>query len=221
MRARNQIRRAVWGEAGLEERISTTYGSIVEHWEWYDPEDPNFFQPFEARLNQNYVLGRSVLYLKGGGAYFARGETLLNAFIALVPRVLWRDKPEFAGSANLVPRFTGLPKSNSTSFGIGHIMELYVNFAEPGVLLGFIILGTGFGIADLVCGYFLRKGKWSAFALWFSVALAFHNVIGNFAESTAGAVGGVILWFVVAKAFTPGAAAESVVPRSSLPAQRS
>src|SRR5262249_2584933 len=148
---------------------------------------------------QNLMIGKAVRRTSGGIVAFAEGETLGNSFLALIPRVVWPDKPQWAGSGSLVSRFTGLKFARGTSVGIGHVMELYVNFGTTGVLVGYLVLGTVLGVIDLVSGRHLAAGRWEQFALWYMAGLPMLNVGGNFAETTAAVVGGLLLCLFVSR----------------------
>jgi hypothetical protein len=148
-------------------------------------------------LNQNILIGHAVRYLSGGRTEYARGETLLDAFVALIPRAVWPDKPLYAGSGNLVTHFTGIPFARSTSVGIGHVMELYVNFSIPGVLLGYVLLGALLGFFDTRCAGHLLAGNWKRFTLLFVIGQCFLEASGNFAEATASAAGSAALCLLV------------------------
>jgi hypothetical protein len=198
IRLRNDIRGAVWGGQGIEERADKISGLITE-WEWFDSENKSHLAAIEARLNQNALVGRAVRRTSDGIVDYARGETLVNSFVALVPRVFWPEKPHWAGSGGLVTRFTGIRFARGTSVGIGHVMELYVNFGTPGVFVGYIVIGLLLGVVDLTAGRHLAAGEWQDFAFWYVPGLALLQVGGNFAEATAAAVGSLILCLIATR----------------------
>ena len=80
----------------------------------------------------------------------------------MVPRILWPEKPVSAGSPAIVSEMTGLHLSPTTSFGVGNVMELQINFGIPGVVLGFFGLGWLLGMLDFkaaVAEFLWRFGK--------------------------------------------------------------
>ena len=79
------------------------------------------------------------MYHEDGWAAFAYGATVPPW--ALIPRAVWPDKPDVAGSGDIVSEFTGIRFAEGTSVGVGQVMEFYVNFGIPGVLIGFFGLG--------------------------------------------------------------------------------
>jgi hypothetical protein len=149
------------------------------------------------RLNQNILVGHAVNYLEAGGTEYGEGDALVNAMIALIPRTLWPGKPQYAGSGHLVTRYTGIQFARGTSVGIGQVMELYVNFGDLGVLIGFTVVGLLLGFFDFQAGMALRTGQWKQFALWFAVGLSFLQVGGNFAEAVSAAAGSAVLCLLV------------------------
>jgi hypothetical protein len=196
MKVRGDIRKAVWGQASYGERLEAA-AALGSEWEWFDPERTSHLEAIELRLNQNRLVGRAVSYLDHGHAEFARGSTVYDALLALVPRVLWPDKPMFAGSGELVTRYTGIRFGQGTSVGIGHVMELYINFGNYGALFGFLVLGTLLGCLDRISARHLVAGDWKRFAIWFVPGLAFLGVGGNFAEATASAAASVaVCWLL-------------------------
>jgi hypothetical protein len=54
---------------------------------------------------------------------------------------MWPEKPNVGGGTVVVGDFTGMTLAEGTSFGAGQVLELYANFAMPGVLIGFFIIG--------------------------------------------------------------------------------
>src|SRR5262249_49683660 len=116
-----------------------------------------------------------------------------------IPRIVWPNKPVWAGSGDLVTRFTGLHFAEFTSVGIGNVMELYVNFGKPGILIGSIILGILLGVVDRTASRHLRAGSAKRFLLWFVPGQSLLLVGGNFAEMTAAAAGCVIFCLLVTK----------------------
>src|SRR5207249_7323575 len=59
----------------------------------------------------------------------------------LIPRAVWPDKPDIGGGRSIVTEFTGFQVAEGTSFGAGQVLEFYVNFGIPGVLICFCGLG--------------------------------------------------------------------------------
>ncbi len=193
---RTSLRHAVWGGASYSERLEKM-ALIAGEYQWFDPDNPAHLRAIDMRLNQNILVGHAVNYLEAGGTEYGEGETLVNAMLAFIPRVLWPGKPQYAGSGGLVTRYTGIQFARGTSVGIGQVMELYVNFGGLGVLIGFTILGLLLGFFDLQAGMALRAGQWKQFALWFAVGLSFLQVGGNFAEATSAAAGSAVLCLLV------------------------
>ena len=68
--------------------------------------------------------------------------------MALVPRVLWPDKPVYGAAVHIVADMTGLHLDENTSWGVGNVMEFQINFGTTGVIIGFLILGFSLGWLD-------------------------------------------------------------------------
>jgi hypothetical protein len=196
MSVRQGIRKAVWGGEGFSSRLEKME-LLLSDWQWFDAENKKQLNAIDERVNQNILVGKAVHYMSEGYADYAWGETFRNALVALVPRAIWPGKPQYAGSDGLVTRFTGIRFAQHTSVGIGHVMELYVNFGIPGVFLGSLLLGALLGFLDTRCGGYLVAGDAKRFTLFYVIGLSLLQVGGNFAEATSSAAGSAALWMVV------------------------
>jgi hypothetical protein len=191
MRDRTAIRASVWGGAPLSDRMDTFRATLASV-EGFDVRNSVHLELVDGRLNQNILVGAAVNYL-ASTEDFAKGETLKLAILAMIPRLVWPDKPISAGSAGMVTRFTGIEFARGTSVGIGPVMELYANYGTPCVVIGFLLLGMALGVIDVTCARRLAAGRWHAFALWFLVGISFLQVGGAFAEVSMSAVASVVV----------------------------
>lgn len=190
MRDRRQIRSLVWTGASAQERVdlfTRTLGSI----EAFDIRNNAHLARVDDRLNQDYLVGRAEAWLDQRYAPFGHGETLEDAALALVPRVLWRDKPMIAGSGDLVSRYTGLEFGPDTSVGIGQVMELYVNFGSPGVWTGMAVFGALIVLIDERAAFHLARGDVRRCSLWFVPGLSFLQVGGSLVDVSLSAGAGL------------------------------
>jgi hypothetical protein len=192
---RGDIRQSVWKEeAELSERAGVIGRVFTEGWRWFDPTDEQQRLALDARFNQNYFVGLTALRIDGGQLDYARGETVTNAALALIPRFFWRDKPVFVGGSENMSRFTGKKFAPNVTFGIGHVLEAYANFGRVGLVLCFLVLGALIGLVDRRAGRHLLAGRLESFLLWFVPGTALLNgSVGSFPELTAGCAGGVVL----------------------------
>lgn len=197
MRDRSEIRAAVWGGSALGERVDMLAGTI-ESFEWLDLKDQAHLEALDNRLNQTYLVGRAVEWL-GDRGDFAKGSTIADSALALVPRAVWPGKPDrlSAGSGTLVTQLTGITFAANTSVGIGHVMECYGNFGSLGVFGGFILLGAFLTLFDSVSADALASHDFRAFVQWFLPGLSMLQVNGSFVEMTTGIIGALICAFGV------------------------
>jgi hypothetical protein len=121
------------------------------------------------------------------------GRTLSDAFLALVPRLLWPDKPITAGSGHLVTELTGIQYAGGTSVGIGQVLEFYGNFGTTGVVIGFMIIGLIVTTLDILATERLANGDLHGFVLCYLPGLAFLQVGGQLVEVTASAGASVVV----------------------------
>ena len=199
MLSRDEIRGSVWGGAEMGERFQITFGTLAEKWEWFDPSDERQMDLFNGRLNQNVLVGASYEYISAGYIQFSEGDTIYEGFLALIPRIIWVDKPIKAGSAGLASRFTGIGFSEGTSVGIGNLMELYVNFNVYGILLGFYIIGLAVYYLDLQTGYAIKNINPGLFFLSLVPGQSLMNSIGSFVEWGPSLIGSVVLVWIFNK----------------------
>lgn len=91
------------------------------------------------RLNQAHSTSRALRYVPEVESY-AYGETILSAFLSLIPRVFWPDKPELSDREMVIKYGKHTPDGNTT-MGIAQLGESYVNFGYIGGALFFGVYG--------------------------------------------------------------------------------
>jgi len=144
---RDAIRAAVWGGASMEERIDVVSNALTS-FELFDPTNVKHLNALDERLNQNFFEGRAAERIEAGQVNYLYGRSVWEALLAIIPRALWPDKPVFGGSGTIVADMTGLEISTTTSWGVGNVMEFYINFGIVGLIAGFVLLGWLLGIVD-------------------------------------------------------------------------
>lgn len=196
MRDRALIREQVWGGSAMERRVEQLRRT-VEDFEWLNLREEAHLLRIDDRLNQNFLVGAAVRYLGSGFVPFARGETVWNAVIALVPRVLWPSKPVSGGSGTVVSEYTGMTFAEGTSVGIGQVLEFYLNFGPAGVILGTLLIGMAVGILDQTAGQRLAQHDWQGFAYWYLPGLSLIEVGGSLVEMSSSAAAGLATVYLV------------------------
>lgn len=209
MGVRSQVRASVWGNQEMGQRVEVVSSNVQNNWKWLDLANGDQLARIDGRLNQNSLLGAAVGELAANRVKFAEGETLQNMMISLIPRFIWPGKPSYAGSGMLVTRFTGIQFDSSTSVGIGHVMELYVNFGRTGVVIGFLIIGMILSSIDIVAAENLYAGKLEAFLLWFVAGSTLLTVGGVLAESPPAFIGSMALTLLLTRVMAPGLVARA------------
>jgi hypothetical protein len=182
---RDAIRDAVWGGAGLEQRIDAAMGMFT--FELFDPNNRKHLEALDARLNQNFFVGRAAQRIEDGSVDYLYGRSVWEALLSLVPRALWPDKPVFGGSPKIVAEMTGLELSPTTSFGVGQVMEFYINFGTNGLVAGFLLLGWCLGTLDRKAAAAEIRGDPGQAILFFLPGVALIQPIGSLVELTGSA----------------------------------
>jgi hypothetical protein len=196
MRDRDELRAAIWGGDSMSDRISRARETL-QNTEWFDWRNPYHLSFVDGRLNQLAIAGAAVTNLSNTGDY-AKGSTLIDAAVNMIPRIIWPSKPITAGSGDLAHRFTGNDYAQGTSVGVGPVLELYGNFGDPGIWIGFVVLGCIIKAIDVMAGFHLHNGTWLEFANWYLVGISLLNVSGQFVECTAAAMASLVLARILA-----------------------
>ena len=184
---RDEIRRTVWSGAGLEERVNVVADAFSTRFEWFDPTNREHLIALDRRLNQNYFAGLAATRIQEGRGDYIYGRSIWEALLSLVPRILWPDKPVFAGSPEIVSEMTGLHLSPTTSFGVGNVMELQINFGLPGLVIGFCAFGWLLGMLDRKAALAESSGNLQSLLLLFLVSVALIQPNGSLVEMLSGA----------------------------------
>jgi hypothetical protein len=197
MRDRLEIRDVVWTDSPVMDRLERVQRTFTT-FEWFQASDPDHLSRIDDRLNQNVLVGQSVVYLETGLVEFAHGSTLINGLIAIVPRAIWPTKPVVAGSGDVVADYTGLTFAEGTSVGVGNVMEAYISFGTPGVVIAFLVLGVVVTFIDNRAGRNLQAGDWRTFVRWYLPGLSLLQVGGSFTELTSSVAVAVAVSYLVA-----------------------
>jgi predicted small integral membrane protein len=114
---------------------------------------------------------------------FQYGGTYSYFAVALIPRVLWPDKPQ-AGNANgffaVTYHLTDEEGATRTAFGVSLIGEAYINFGWYGVVLMMLFQGLVISLLEHIFGD-ARSGAGGQ-AVFIAFFIFFLNGIGSSAE---------------------------------------
>jgi hypothetical protein len=190
MQSREALRSVVWSGGSIGAAVATAsdaarsfdVGSSTEH---------NTLAMLDSRLNQNIFIGLAIEKLRRLPDTYEDGETILLALFGWLPRFLWPDKPERGGSSFLV-KHTGKATAEGTTFGAGLIFEFYVNFAYPGVFIGFIVIGVVLRAFDIAAVNSLRAGRIDRFAQYYLAGLPLLQPLADL-FFTVGALGAALV----------------------------
>jgi hypothetical protein len=188
---RTDIRRQVWGGASIEDRVTTILAAFT-NFEWFDSANQTHLNALDQRLNQNYFVGLAAARLQTGDADYLYGATIWDGVLAVIPRALWPEKPIAAGSGRIVANMTGLDLAEGVSFGVGNVMEFYVNFGMPGIIIGFLLLGWVTGALDLKAAVAERQSSLDSLILYFLPAVALMSPIGSLVDLCSAFAAGLI-----------------------------
>jgi len=187
LRDRQDIRDLVWGGADYTERI-VQMKYTLSNLEFFNPFSDVHLDRVNERLNQNWIIGASVVYLEDGYDEYAKGETVKLSIMNLIPRIIWKNKPIVAGDTRRVEKYTGIKFQKDTSVGMPHVMEMYVNFGVVSVVIGFLLFGFIFSYFDLKSFITFNNNELNKFILFFLPPLAFMRTETPIIDNLSGAV---------------------------------
>lgn len=193
---RDKIREAVWHGTSIENRMATV-SKVSSEIKLFDGTDQLVLFGFDIRLNQNYFVGLAVENIDNGSVDYLRGKSVTDALLALIPRVLWPGKTVFGGSPEIVAKMTGLWLNPDTSWGVGNVMEFYINFGIPGLVGGFLGLGWLLGRFDHRAALAEGRRDYATTLLFFLPGIALIQPLGSMVElsgSMAAAALSALLW---------------------------
>ncbi|HXQ13758.1 MAG TPA: hypothetical protein VN814_03950 [Caulobacteraceae bacterium] len=168
---REDIRESVWGGASTSSRIGSV-GEIFTNFHLIDLDSEKDLIALDQRLNQNLFVGLAVTRINDGEVAYLNGQSVVDGLVALVPRAFWADKPVTGGSGQIVADMTGLQLNEDTSWGVGNVMEFYINFGLTGLVVGFACLGWLIGFLDLKAATAEWRGDLKSVFIYFLPAVA-------------------------------------------------
>jgi hypothetical protein len=183
---RDAFRATLWSGASFDQRIDAA-SKVFTQFKPFDGTDQLVLVGFDIRLNQNYFIGLAAENINNGSVKYLRGTSVTDSLLALIPRVLWPEKTVFGGSPEIVSKMTGLWLNSNTSWGVGNVMEFYINFGVSGVIGGFLILGWLLGRLDHRAALAETKDDYASTVLFFLPAVALIQPLGSMVELTGGA----------------------------------
>jgi hypothetical protein len=199
MRDRSEIRATIWYEQADYSARLKQVSKLFTDFEFFDAENPDHRISVDRRLNQNWLVGAAKNYVGYGNKDFANGETMWFALAALIPRVIWPDKPAVGGGGDIVSDYTGIMFTSDTSVGAGQTFEFYINFGTWGVALGFVLLGAAMRQFDARAAGSLIRHDYRKFLIWFLPGLGFLQAGGNLVEVTTSVGAGIAGALIVGK----------------------
>ena len=179
---RPEFRDVVWDSRSTPQQRLEATEYIFSNFSWLDLRDQAQLIALDERLNQNYFAGLSAQRLQEGSVEYLSGRSLWEGVLALVPRILWPEKPVFAGSGRIVANMTGLNLSTNASFGVGNVMEAYINFGMVGIIIGFTLFGCLLGWLDLRAATANLQGNTAVLLQSFLPAVAIIQPNGSMVE---------------------------------------
>jgi hypothetical protein len=195
MGERLAIRQVVQQEqAGISERL-TRIAPIITGFQLLDLDDAAHSTALNDRLNQNWLVGAGIIRHEDGLTELAYGGTV--PWWAPIPRALWRDKPVVGGGGDIVADYTGIDFGSDTSVGVGQVLEFYINFGVPGVIIGFAGLGALLMWLDRGIMVALSRGDLHGILVRAMPGLSLLQPGGNLIEIVVGTVTALLVAYML------------------------
>jgi len=148
LNSRSLIREGYLDDLGATERITV----FLQEFNYVNPlaMQPTEIQAavFE-RIDMTSILTAQVRQQPTFTPFTYGVDLLPDLAVALVPRVLWPDKPVIAGGNVFVSGFTGIVFDEDTSVGLPYQFELYSMGGTPAVIVGLFLLGLAVANLEL------------------------------------------------------------------------
>ncbi len=193
---RGEIREVVWGNEEYSERLNVLNSEFSE-WQWFDWRNQEHLAHIDGRLNQNFLTGAARVNLDNRFIPYAEGETIRNALVAFIPRIIWPDKPIVAGGSEIVTRYTLMDFAFGTTVSAGQAMEFYINYGLTGVVIGFALIGFVFAWLDSRSAYHLDSNNLVRFLRWYLIGMALLKPVDDLTVMTAGAASALVTSFLL------------------------
>ncbi len=163
LNVRAGIREGIWKGASFEERVLTIKfegGRGTYLFNLLDPEDLRLIQ---HRIDQSHLLSSAMQFTPSREPHAWGYSMVEDILMAMVPRLLWPNKPLSMGGSRFVSKYTGIKFAATVSVGINFLFEFYVNFGSLGTVICVAFFGVVCGVLDYL---FFRFGFRSFFAQW-------------------------------------------------------
>ena len=184
--SRTELRSTLWSGAGFEERVGAVT-DVFSQAKLFSPNNPRHLRALTMRLNQNEFVGVAAGRLNTGQAEYLHGRSFYEALISPIPRAFWKNKPTEGGSGTVVREMTGMYLRTDTSWGVGNVMELYINFGLWSLIPGFLLLGWLIGWFDRRAAMAFGTADPSRALLYFLPGVALIQPNGSLVEVVGGA----------------------------------
>ena len=164
---------------------------IITDFTFLDLSEPAQRAAMNVRLNQNLLIADAIQRHEEGLTRLAYGATM--PLWALIPRVIWPNKPSIGGGGDVVSKYTGVLFAQGTSVGAGQVLEFYVNFGYAGIVGGFMLFGFVLMRIDGAVMRALADGDSRRLLAVAMPGLAMINPGGNLLEIMVAVAGGMVM----------------------------
>lgn len=192
MQNRPAIRNIIWNRSSTIGQRIEAVSSTATDFHLLNLTETEELRPIDLRFNQNVLTGSTVYRLTRGHVDHAKGETIADAILMVVPRAIWPNKPIRRGGSELVTRYSGVSFYGGTSVLPGQVMEFHLNFGTTGVVLGLLVFGIILSIIDESAARNIHNQRWKRFAMWYLPGISLLQPANFLVAITGAAVSGLV-----------------------------
>lgn len=149
MHTRRVIREGDLQSMEIVDRVTTFVPLLIDSSFEHAFDTADLHDRIIERVDMSEILSQQVRHQPMIQPY-ANGSTFIDAFIALIPRFLWAEKPIIAGGSQFVTMYTGMIRTanDTTSIGLPYQFELYANGGPYFVVFGLFVIGWILGYLE-------------------------------------------------------------------------
>jgi hypothetical protein len=198
-----------------EYNLNATIEQLDSVW---DESNAVMMDVITTRLNYLEPVAQVLNYTDKFGP--AGGTVYLNNFLALIPRLVWHDKPVIENNATSLGQMLGLAAADdwTTAIGLRAIGEAYIELAWLGLLVA-VVQGLTFAIFHKQLAY-PQSPVFYAIYINLAIFFASHDAYFAVLPGLVYFVAGWVLFLAIMSLFLPRSHAESARPVRSFRQQR-
>lgn len=144
---KNTYREMVWRSTGTASlsQLYISFQTSVRHFGEFMDNEALWFSTL-SRMNQGFLVSHVISKCERDNILLQGEKSLESIAAAVVPRILWPDKP-MAGGRDNIKKYTNKVLVGSTSMNISYFGDFYIDFGPEGGVLALFVFGYLIGVS--------------------------------------------------------------------------